>query len=422
MALDRTKPTVVVEDGGGSVTVDGPLTDVQLRATAVPVSGPLTDGQLRATAVPVSGPLTDAQLRATAVPVSAASLPLPTGAASETTLAAVNTATGAQADVEATGNGSVIAILKRIRTLLGGTIAVSGTFWQATQPVSAASLPLPTGAATETTLATLNTTANFDSKVGALAEVAPTTDTASSGLNGRLQRIAQRLTSLIALLPTALTGNNALRVEQVVAGPTQPVSGTVTANLAAGTNNIGDVDVLTVPAPLSTTGGGLEATALRVTIASDSTGVLSVDDNGGSITVDGPLTDAQLRATAVPVSAATLPLPTGAATEATLAAQKAAFAVAAVQATASGNSQLIATGTRKVKRVEASNTHATAAVTVGLQAASLNGGVVFGKKYLPAAGGQAAWVFPDGFLPITAEVFNVNLSAAGTVEVTAYYE
>lgn len=45
-----------------------------------------------------------------------------------------------------------------------------------------------------------------------------------------------------------------------------------------------------------TAGGGVEATALRVTIASDSTGVLSVDDNGstlsvddggGSITVDG---------------------------------------------------------------------------------------------------------------------------------------
>ena len=65
------------------------------------------------------------------------------------------------------------------------------------------------------------------------------------------------------------------------------VDGTVTANLAAGTNNIGDVDVLSVPAPLSTSGGGTEATALRVTLASDSTGVLSVDDNGGSLTVDG---------------------------------------------------------------------------------------------------------------------------------------
>lgn len=37
-------------------------------------------------------------------------------------------------------------------------------------------------------------------------------------------------------------------------------------------------------------GGGVEAGALRVTIASDSTGVLSVDDNGGALTVDGSVT------------------------------------------------------------------------------------------------------------------------------------
>lgn len=31
--------TITVQDGGGSLTVDGPLTDAQLRATALPVSG-----------------------------------------------------------------------------------------------------------------------------------------------------------------------------------------------------------------------------------------------------------------------------------------------------------------------------------------------------------------------------------------------
>ena len=40
--------------------------------------------------------------------------------------------------------------------------------------------------------------------IGAVNETAPASDTASSGLNGRLQRIAQRLTSMIALLPAAL--------------------------------------------------------------------------------------------------------------------------------------------------------------------------------------------------------------------------
>lgn len=75
-------------------------------------------------------------------------------------------------------------------------------------------------------------------------------------------------------------------------------------------------------------GNGVAANALRVTLASDGTGVVAVTDNGGSLTVDGtvaisgsvavtgPLTDTQLRASAVPISAASLPLPTGAATAA----------------------------------------------------------------------------------------------------------
>jgi hypothetical protein len=41
-------------------------------------------------------------------------------------------------------------------------------------------------------------------KMGATDESAPANDTSLSGLNGRLQRIAQRLTSVIGLLPTAL--------------------------------------------------------------------------------------------------------------------------------------------------------------------------------------------------------------------------
>jgi hypothetical protein len=46
------------------------------------------------------------------------------------------------------------------------------------------------------------------------------------------------------------------------------------------------VDVLTVPAPLNVTGTGTEAAALRVTIATDSTGLVSVDDNGSSLSID----------------------------------------------------------------------------------------------------------------------------------------
>lgn len=95
--------------------------------------------------------------------------------------------------------------------------AAGGSAW----PVSMTSVPLAMGAATAanqateitaldtiaTNSGTQATAANQTAEqilIGALTETAPATDTASSGLNGRLQRVAQRLTSLIALLPTTL--------------------------------------------------------------------------------------------------------------------------------------------------------------------------------------------------------------------------
>lgn len=69
-------------------------------------------------------------------------------------------------------------------------------------------------------------------------------------------------------------------------GGSLTVDGTVT--IADGGGSI------TVDNPaLSVVGGGLEATALRITIANDSTGLVSVDDNGGSLTVDGTVSVVQ---------------------------------------------------------------------------------------------------------------------------------
>ena len=93
------------------------------------------------------------------------------------------------------------------------------------------------------------------------------------------------------------------------------VDGTITANLGTVDNAVLDaiqaavevldnivsgseaqVDVLTVPAPLSVVGGGTEAAAIRVTIANNSTGLISIDDGGNTITIDGTVT-ANLSAT-----------------------------------------------------------------------------------------------------------------------------
>ncbi len=119
------------------------------------------------------------------------------------------------------------------------------------------------------------------------------------------------------------------------------------------------------------------------------------------------------------ISAASLPLPTGAATDAAL---KPALTVTALQVTSSGDTTLISSGTRKVHRVEMSNSSTTAAVTAGLKIASVNGGSTFAKKYLPTSGGLGVFTFPGGYLQATSEAVSVNLSGVGQVEVTAYYE
>lgn len=75
----------------------------------------------------------------------------------------------------------------------------------------------------------------------------------------------------------------------VVGGGTEATAQRVTiANDSTGLLSVDDnAGSLTVDnATISVVGSGAEATAQRVTIANDSTGLLSVDDNGGSLTVD----------------------------------------------------------------------------------------------------------------------------------------
>jgi hypothetical protein len=173
----------------GPVPVSGPLTDSQLRATAVPVSGTVT----------ATGPLTDAQLRASAVPVS-------------------------------------------------------GTFYQATQPVSASSLPLPSGAATSAKQDTGNTSlASIDAKITAVNTGAVVVS--SSALPSGAATAAKQPAIGIAGVPSSdiitvqgHTSGTPIKVDgsntvQPISGSvsvanwpaTQPVSGTVTANAGTGT-------------------------------------------------------------------------------------------------------------------------------------------------------------------------------------------
>lgn len=72
------------------------------------------------------------------------------------------------------------------------------------------------------------------------------------------------------------TSTNPLRVD-----PTGTTAQPITDN--AGSLTIDN-------AALAVTGGGVESGALRVTIANDSTGVVSIDDNASSLTIDGTVT------------------------------------------------------------------------------------------------------------------------------------
>lgn len=147
-------------------------------------------------------------------PVSAATLPLPTGAA-----------TSARQD---TGNTSIASIDTKTPAL--------------GQALAAGSVPVVLPAAQITTLTPpaaitgFLTEADFDSKTGSLTEGAPASDTASSGLNGRLQRIAQRITSLIALLPTALgQGTMATSLKVVLPSDQSAIPVTVASTTVTGT-------------------------------------------------------------------------------------------------------------------------------------------------------------------------------------------
>lgn len=110
---------------------------------------------------------------------------------------AINTVLGTKADAKSTATDttpvSFIALQKQISassqaaaTSLAGPLAVTGTFWQATQPISAASLPLPTGASTSalqpTNVAQGSTTSGETGTLmmGAVLSAAPTYTTAQS--------------------------------------------------------------------------------------------------------------------------------------------------------------------------------------------------------------------------------------------------
>jgi hypothetical protein len=181
---------VNIQDGGNSITVDGTVAI----SGSVAVTGPLTDAQLRAAPVPISGTVT-ANIGTTnglaldATLTGGTQKAIARGGAKGATTAADVTSTAQSADRQAldvqirTSTGVVVDTFGggtqfadgAARGTATGTLAMGddGTNIQSVKvdtagvlaiqdnggsiTVDAASLPLPTGAATETTLAAINT-------------------------------------------------------------------------------------------------------------------------------------------------------------------------------------------------------------------------------------------------------------------------
>lgn len=139
--------------------------------------------------------------------------------ATESTLSAQNTLIGAvtetapSTDTASSGlNGRLQRIAQRLTTVnttLGSPFQAGGSIGNTSFGISGT---LPAYASTPTfnigtisTIATESTLSAQNTLIGAVTETAPASDTASSGLNGRLQRIAQRLTSFIALFTSTNT-------------------------------------------------------------------------------------------------------------------------------------------------------------------------------------------------------------------------
>lgn len=201
-----------------------------------------------------------------------------------------------------------------------------------------------------------------DTLIGAVNETAPATDTASSGTNGRLQRIAQRLTSLIALLPASLG---------------QKTSAASLAVTLASDQSALAITAASLPLP---TGA-----------AKDSTLTDSTQRIGGTVSV----------------SAASLPLPTGAATETTLAAASTKLTDGTQVAQLAADN--VTTGT-----ITASAQTVVAAVAAGVQGV----GLAYYGTY--ATGATLTWeASADGGTTYTAFVMQAATSLTGPVTLIA---
>lgn len=279
-----------ITDNGGSLTVDG----------SVSVSGTVTanagTGTMNVSVQNASIPITD----------NGGSLTVD-GSVSVSNFPATQPISGTVTANAGTGTMNV--------SVQNASIPVTGTFYQATQPVSAASLPLPTGAATSAKQPALGTAGTASADVITVQGIASMTALKTDG-SGVTQPVSGTV--------TANAGTGSFTVAQATAANLNAtVTGTVAAtqsgnytvrnqdgsgnNLASSTTTPAGTEqaliVRNIPSGTQAVSGTITANA--------GTGTMNVSVQNASIPVTGTFYQATQ-----PISAASLPLPSGAATSA----------------------------------------------------------------------------------------------------------
>jgi hypothetical protein len=233
-----------------------------------------------------------------------------------------------------------------------GSVGVTGTFWQTTQPVSLASVP--THAVTQSGTWTVGLSAGSNA-IGSITNTsfAATQSTASSLLNKPYGAVSTSAPTYTNATDNALslTIAGALRVDG--SGVTQPVS---------------------IASSVAVTGTFYQATQ-PVSIAS-------------SVAVTGPLTDTQLRASAVPVSLASLP---------SLAAGS--NAIGSITNTSFVATQATAANLNATVSLAASQTLSTVSTVTNLS--QLNGTAISMNSGVRDAGTQRVTIATNDSVPVT---------------------
>lgn len=201
MGTDNTNYQILHTDSSGDLQVDvltmpsvavtnGGLTEL---AAAINASSQMDVNIAATITVPVSGTFWQATQ-----PVSiAATVGVDVSDEATRLLGVVYGSQGAQLQQKVTTNDLIVTLDGESVAVTGTfwqtTQPVSGTFWQATQPISAASLPLPTGAATEATLLTIDTdTGNIVTSVQLLDNLVLLEDAAHVTADPGIQMLAVR--------------------------------------------------------------------------------------------------------------------------------------------------------------------------------------------------------------------------------------